>query len=182
MEQENPIVDIAFSMPITQSEQEEFEAIKKLVFADKYLPSGYRQSSGETPRIIDNIKRYVVSPAKIIPHDCQVKTFWTEEMAADLEKNYQKVKIAQFAVKWNIPIYVVKYKLALLGLRKNKPNLSSGSGIRVKWTEEMVDKLQELYPSTPNEELATLFGISSRTIERKAVKLGFTKNEGVNKY
>lgn len=51
------VVDFAFHMPITHSEQREFNAIRNLVFSDSYLSQGYRNSKQQPP-IVSNRNRY----------------------------------------------------------------------------------------------------------------------------
>jgi Zn-dependent peptidase ImmA (M78 family) len=41
----------------------------------------------------------------------------------------------------------------------------------------MLSELKRYYPTTKNAELADYFGVSQRTINRKAAELGLTKNK-----
>lgn len=47
---------------------------------------------------------------------------------------------------------------------------------RKYWSPSMLSDLRRLYPVTKNEELASLFGISLRTLNRKAAELGLKKD------
>ena len=51
----------------------------------------------------------------------------------------------------------------------------------IEWTEERLDYLRQNYQTETNEQLAEHFGISMRTVRRKAKKLGLTKREPVSK-
>ena len=51
----------------------------------------------------------------------------------------------------------------------------------IEWTEEMVNLLRQNYQIETNEQLAQRFGISTRTLRRKAKMLGLTKSEPVTK-
>lgn len=47
---------------------------------------------------------------------------------------------------------------------------------RKYWNPQMIADFRKLYPVTRNEELASLFGVSCRTINRKAEELGLRKD------
>lgn len=52
------------------------------------------------------------------------------------------------------------------------------NGIQWKyWNPQMIADFRKLFPVTTNEELASLFCVSKRTINRKATELGLRKNE-----
>lgn len=46
----------------------------------------------------------------------------------------------------------------------------------INWTEEMVAKLRELYPTTPAVDLADMFGCSDCTVLKKARELGLQRD------
>lgn len=48
---------------------------------------------------------------------------------------------------------------------------------RKYWNPQMIADFRKLFPVTTNEELASLFCVSKRTINRKATELGLRKNE-----
>lgn len=48
---------------------------------------------------------------------------------------------------------------------------------RIYWSGNMVSELKRYYPTTKNAELADYFGVSQRTINRKAAELGLTKSK-----
>ena len=52
-----------------------------------------------------------------------------------------------------------------------------GSKISYHWTPQMEADLKRWFPTTMNKELVELFGISQRTIIRKARKMGLEKNK-----
>lgn len=47
----------------------------------------------------------------------------------------------------------------------------------MKWTEELTQKLIELYPDTPNYELIKVFNTTEKTVTSKAYKLGLRKSK-----
>ena len=48
---------------------------------------------------------------------------------------------------------------------------------RIYWSGNTISELKRYYPTTKNAELADYFGVSPRTINRKAVELGLTKSK-----
>ena len=46
----------------------------------------------------------------------------------------------------------------------------------VHWSQQMIDDLQRLFPTTLNDELAAFLGVSPRTMIRKARVLGLEKD------
>ena len=48
---------------------------------------------------------------------------------------------------------------------------------RIYWSANMLSELKRYYPTTKNAELADYFGVSHRTINRKAAELGLKKNK-----
>lgn len=48
---------------------------------------------------------------------------------------------------------------------------------RIYWSGNMLSELRRYYPTTKNSELADYFGVSQRTINRKAAELGLTKSK-----
>lgn len=53
-----------------------------------------------------------------------------------------------------------------------------GRSLRIFWSSRMVDDLRRFYPDTLNSELAGMFGVSPRTVVRKARELGLEKDRG----
>ena len=51
-----------------------------------------------------------------------------------------------------------------------------GYSTRILWTGNMLSLLKRYYPTTRNEELAELIGVSPRTVTRKARELGLVKD------
>lgn len=47
---------------------------------------------------------------------------------------------------------------------------------RKYWSPQMISTLRRLYPTTKNEELASMFDISMRTLGRKVAELGLSKD------
>lgn len=52
-----------------------------------------------------------------------------------------------------------------------------GCSKRIFWSKQMCDDLRRLYPTTKNDELAGMFGVSVRTMIRKARELGVEKDK-----
>ena len=48
---------------------------------------------------------------------------------------------------------------------------------RIYWSGNMISELKRYFPTTKNTELADYFGVSPRTINRKAAELGLVKNK-----
>ena len=51
-----------------------------------------------------------------------------------------------------------------------------GYSKRIYWSRQMVDDLKAMYPTTLNEDMAHIVGVSVRTMIRKARELGLTKD------
>lgn len=51
-----------------------------------------------------------------------------------------------------------------------------GYAKRIYWSKDMLDLLMREYPTTFNEEMAGMLGVSHRTMVRKARELGLRKN------
>lgn len=51
-----------------------------------------------------------------------------------------------------------------------------GYATRIFWSRQMLDDLRRLFPVTPNEELAGYFGVSLRTLIRKAREINVAKD------
>jgi hypothetical protein len=51
-----------------------------------------------------------------------------------------------------------------------------GYSTRIFWSRQMIDDFRRDYPTTLNEELAGYFGVSVRTVVRKARELGLRKD------
>ncbi len=52
----------------------------------------------------------------------------------------------------------------------------NGRSHRIYWTKQMLSDIKRMYPTTLNEELAGILGVSQRTLIRKARELGLEKN------
>ena len=51
-----------------------------------------------------------------------------------------------------------------------------GLARRIYWSTQMIDDLKRLYPTTKNEDMADILGVSVRTLIRKARELGIWKS------
>lgn len=51
-----------------------------------------------------------------------------------------------------------------------------GTSRRIYWDRRMLDELKRLFPTTKNDDLAEILGVSQRTIIRKARELGLEKD------
>lgn len=51
-----------------------------------------------------------------------------------------------------------------------------GRRITLHWSTAMIDTMRRLFPTTKNEELAGILGVSERTLTRKARELGLAKD------
>lgn len=52
-----------------------------------------------------------------------------------------------------------------------------GRARRIYWSGDMLSLLRREFPTTINEELAGMLGISARSVTRKAAELGLKKNQ-----
>lgn len=63
-------------------------------------------------------------------------------------------------------------------VRKGNHLIIRKDGIsRIYWSGNMISELRRYYPTTKNSELADYFGVSQRTINRKAAELGLAKSK-----
>lgn len=53
----------------------------------------------------------------------------------------------------------------------------NGCSTRIFWNKDMLDILKRYYPTTKNDEVAEMCGVSPRTMIRKARELGLQKNK-----
>lgn len=51
-----------------------------------------------------------------------------------------------------------------------------GCARSIFWSKQMLDDLKRYYPTTTNEEMAGIVGVSKRTMNRKAAELGLKKD------
>ena len=51
-----------------------------------------------------------------------------------------------------------------------------GYALRISWSQQMMDDMRRMYPTTINDELAGYLGVSKRTMIRKARELGLEKD------
>lgn len=51
-----------------------------------------------------------------------------------------------------------------------------GCATRIYWSGDMLSLIRREFPTTLNEELAGMLGVSPRTLARKAKELGLTKD------
>lgn len=121
-------VDKAFFMPITKNEKREFDAIKKMVMNDEYLPIGYRKPQ-EPERFIENKNAY----DRIEPEDKEKpkkgnKTSWSVAMIDDLKTNYSNTLTRVFADRYKISCYCVDRKAKELGLSKDEAHIKAVRG------------------------------------------------------
>lgn len=47
----------------------------------------------------------------------------------------------------------------------------------MKWTDDQIETLKELYPNNRNEDIMKLMGLSEMTIRNKAGRLGLIKTK-----
>lgn len=101
---------------------------------------------------------------------------WTETDIARLVKLYPKTSNKDLAVEFGRPILGVIGKARGLGLKKDytSNHLRQQSAA---WSSEEEETLIELFPTTPNEEIAERIGRGLGAIAKKAAKLGLRKME-----
>ena len=101
---------------------------------------------------------------------------WTETDIARLVKLYPKTSNKDLAVEFGRPVLGVIGKARGLGLKKDyiSSHLRQQSAA---WSSEEEETLIELFPTTPNEEIAEKIGRGLGAIAKKAAKLGLRKME-----
>lgn len=57
-----------------------------------------------------------------------------------------------------------------------RTTIKNGYSVRIYWTAHMLSDLKRMYPTTTNEELKGILGVSMSTIARKARELGLKKD------
>lgn len=60
---------------------------------------------------------------------------------------------------------------------KGRSMIHKGYATSIYWNKQMIDDITRLYPTTKNEDLADMLGVSLRTLVRKARELGIKKNK-----
>ena len=48
---------------------------------------------------------------------------------------------------------------------------------KIVWTDEMIQTVRDLYPTTPSCDIADMLGMSDDTVRRKAIELGVKHDE-----
>ena len=48
---------------------------------------------------------------------------------------------------------------------------------KIIWTEEALQTIRDLYPTTPSNDIADMLGVSDDTVRRKAIELGVKHDE-----
>lgn len=59
---------------------------------------------------------------------------------------------------------------------QQRPVIHNGCSTRILWSANMLSMLKRYFPTTRNEEVAELIGVSPRTVVRKARELGLEKD------
>ena len=109
---------------------------------------------------------------------------WSPEEIEFLRARYGTASIHDLADMLSRTFYAVNNKIHSLGLthqRKVSINhrgqkVSRSAGTPLYWSRQMEDDLTRLFPVTRNEDLVEHFGMSMRTISRKAAQLGLRKH------
>ena len=117
--------DKAFHMPITEEQEKEYNAIRKLVLADEYLPKSYRKPAEPEP-IVRNKARYVFVPKEddTVPNKKCNRIMWTQEMEDYLAQRYATTSISQVAQHLGVSNYSVERKARRMGIKKDKKYVS----------------------------------------------------------
>jgi hypothetical protein len=50
--------------------------------------------------------------------------------------------------------------------------MKHGYGNKIVWTDEMLQTISDLYPTTPSADIADMIGVSDATVRTKAAELG----------
>ncbi len=101
---------------------------------------------------------------------------WTETDVARLVKLYPKTSNKDLAAEFGRPVWGIIGKARGLGLKKDYIS-SHLRQLSAAWSTEEEATLIELFPTTPNEEIAERIGRGLGAIAKKAAKLGLRKME-----
>jgi len=112
---------------------------------------------------------------------------WSREEVNGLIEIYPFHSALEIAQKLGRSVTSIENKAKRLGLKKNGEYIAQKakeSGKRSSllrgdkvWTEEDIRKFVQLYPTTPNEELARMFGCSEKAIRGQAWLLHLRKDK-----
>lgn len=95
------------------------------------------------------------------------KTIWTDDSIAYLKENYPHTTDTAIAQHLCVNRKTVSLKAKELGLEK---------GIRPEWLD-LAERVRELHGSHSNAEIATITGISSRSVSRIVAVLGLRRTK-----
>lgn len=95
------------------------------------------------------------------------KTIWTDDSIAYLKENYPHTTDTAIAQHLCVNRKTVSLKAKELGLEK---------GIRPAWLD-LAERVRELHGSHSNAEIATITGISSRSVSRIVAVLGLRRTK-----
>lgn len=98
---------------------------------------------------------------------------WTPEEIATLRQRYGSSDSARLARDLRRTVAEVDRKASRLALAKNKAAFEGQTMPR--WTEDDIETLRELYPTTSNREIAIRLHRSAKSVSSKAALLGLEK-------
>lgn len=97
--------------------------------------------------------------------------FWDEDRTSLFKELYPNTTNADLAKIFGVSVNAVEHMATKYGLRKVG---SDGRGQR--WTEDRIQSLISLYPTTSNSELASMFSCSIEAVQSVARRLGLRKD------
>ena len=98
----------------------------------------------------------------------------TEEQIKYLRKNYGHKTLEELARHFGVSAPTVKFRAMEIGLKSAKVFPKRDS----VWSEEQINLLKELYPTSALIDLSEMIGFSQPTIRKKAIELGLKKEDG----
>lgn len=99
---------------------------------------------------------------------------WTQDEIQFLIDNYETTETKKIAEHIGKTVPNIHTKIRALGICK--PN-------KAVWTKEEIEKLIELYPTMPNDELEKYFELhSGASIQNKAKKIGLNKTYNIERF
>lgn len=96
-----------------------------------------------------------------------------KDIVNKLKERYGTTDDATLAKELGISVAEIEFLATQLALGKDKRHFKNQRMPR--WTASELDKLRDLYPSTPNVEIARQLGRTTKSVVSKAHKLGLKK-------
>lgn len=100
---------------------------------------------------------------------------WTLDERAELRRIYPRSDDAELARRFGTTVEEVQAEASRHALGKDKAKFRGAPMPR--WSAEELERLQELYPSHSNREIARVLGRTEASVTRQGARLGLRKSE-----